>query len=86
MSTQRQRAEQFRQLHERPGVLARPNPWDAGSAKMLAQLGFGALAAYGAFLTGAHEISAQGSFSFLDRAVPFAEINGMMKERGDRYN
>jgi 2-methylisocitrate lyase-like PEP mutase family enzyme len=34
----------FRQLHERPGVFVMPNPWDAGSAKMLAGMGFEALA------------------------------------------
>jgi 2-methylisocitrate lyase-like PEP mutase family enzyme len=38
------RAEVFRSLHERPGVFAIPNPWDAGSAKLLATLGFEALA------------------------------------------
>ncbi len=36
--------EQFRSLHERPGIFVIPNPWDAGSAKMLASLGFEALA------------------------------------------
>ena len=37
-------AKAFRALHERPGIFAIPNPWDAGSAKMLASLGFEALA------------------------------------------
>jgi 2-methylisocitrate lyase-like PEP mutase family enzyme len=37
-------AEAFKALHERPGVFAIPNPWDAGSARMLAALGFEALA------------------------------------------
>jgi 2-methylisocitrate lyase-like PEP mutase family enzyme len=31
-------------LHARPGIFAIPNPWDAGSAKILALLGFEALA------------------------------------------
>jgi len=31
-------------LHTRPGLFAIPNPWDAGSAKILATLGFEALA------------------------------------------
>ncbi|AWO00826.1 2-methylisocitrate lyase [Chitinophaga alhagiae] len=39
-----QRALAFRALHERPGIFIAPNPWDAGSAKMLASLGFEALA------------------------------------------
>jgi 2-methylisocitrate lyase-like PEP mutase family enzyme len=38
------RAEAFKTLHERPGIFVAPNPWDAGSAKMLASLGFEALA------------------------------------------
>jgi 2-methylisocitrate lyase-like PEP mutase family enzyme len=44
MNSQAERAEVFRSLHERPGIFAIPNPWDAGSAKMLAALGFEALA------------------------------------------
>ncbi|MEQ1713617.1 MAG: isocitrate lyase/phosphoenolpyruvate mutase family protein [Hyphomicrobium sp.] len=31
-------------MHERPGAFVIPNPWDAGSARMLAALGFEALA------------------------------------------
>ena len=42
-STQRERAEAFRALHEGPPFLI-PNPWDAGSAKVLATAGFEALA------------------------------------------
>jgi 2-methylisocitrate lyase-like PEP mutase family enzyme len=42
--TQLQRAEAFRRLHERPGAFVIPNPWDAGSARVLAALGFEALA------------------------------------------
>ena len=38
------RAEAFKALHERPGLFVIPNPWDAGSARMLATLGFEALA------------------------------------------
>jgi len=34
----------FKTLHERPGIFAIPNPWDAGSARMLTTLGFEALA------------------------------------------
>ena len=38
------RAEAFRELHARPGIFAIPNPWDAGSAIALTQMGFEALA------------------------------------------
>ncbi|MGE8409095.1 MAG: isocitrate lyase/PEP mutase family protein [Pseudomonas sp.] len=44
MDVQTLRAEAFKALHERPGAFIIPNPWDAGSAKMLASLGFEALA------------------------------------------
>lgn len=37
-------AETFKALHEREGIFVIPNPWDAGSAKMLAGMGFEALA------------------------------------------
>jgi 2-methylisocitrate lyase-like PEP mutase family enzyme len=42
--TQIQRAQAFRALHERPGAFVIPNPWDVGSARILAGLGFEALA------------------------------------------
>jgi 2-methylisocitrate lyase-like PEP mutase family enzyme len=41
--SQSERAENFRALHEAEPFLI-PNPWDAGSARMLAGLGFKALA------------------------------------------
>ncbi len=44
MRTQLEKAELFRALHERPGAFVIPNPWDAGTAKMLAAIGFEALA------------------------------------------
>lgn len=44
MRTQTEKAAAFRALHERPGAFVIPNPWDAGTAKLLASLGFEALA------------------------------------------
>jgi 2-methylisocitrate lyase-like PEP mutase family enzyme len=44
MRTQAARAAAFRALHERPGAFIIPNPWDAGTARLLAALGFEALA------------------------------------------
>ena len=43
-TTQTDRALAFRALHESQQTFVIPNPWDAGSAKMLAALGFPALA------------------------------------------
>ncbi|HZR69100.1 MAG TPA: isocitrate lyase/phosphoenolpyruvate mutase family protein [Burkholderiales bacterium] len=44
MPTQAEKGRALRALHERPGIFVIPNPWDAGSAKLLASLGFEALA------------------------------------------
>ncbi len=44
MSTQRSKGAAFAALHARAGCFVSPNPWDAGTAKMLAALGFEALA------------------------------------------
>lgn len=43
-STPAAKREQFRHLHSRPGLFVIPNPWDAGSARILTSLGFEALA------------------------------------------
>ncbi|MBK7473738.1 MAG: isocitrate lyase/phosphoenolpyruvate mutase family protein [Betaproteobacteria bacterium] len=43
-ATQHDKAIRFRRLHEGPGVFVMPNPWDAGSARLLASLGYEALA------------------------------------------
>lgn len=44
MRTQLEKAKTFRALHERPGAFIIPNPWDAGTARILASMGFEALA------------------------------------------
>jgi len=43
-TSQSDKAARFRALHEAPGAFVIPNPWDAGSARVLAALGFEALA------------------------------------------
>lgn len=40
---QQQKAEKLKTLHERAGIFWIPNPWDAGSAKLFAGMGFEAL-------------------------------------------
>src|SRR5215831_2050956 len=42
--TQNEKAMRFRALHNGPGAFVIPNPWDVGSAQILAGLGFKALA------------------------------------------
>jgi hypothetical protein len=44
MSTQADKAQRFQALHARSGAFVIPNPWDAGSAKILERLGYEALA------------------------------------------
>lgn len=42
--TREQKYKAFRALHQRPGAFVIPNPWDAGTARILTALGFEALA------------------------------------------
>src|SRR6516165_9598178 len=42
--SQNEKAIRFRMLHDGSGVFVMPNPWDVGSARLLAGLGFEALA------------------------------------------
>jgi len=44
MQTQAEKAKGFCALHERDGAFIIPNPWDIGTARLLARLGFEALA------------------------------------------
>jgi 2-methylisocitrate lyase-like PEP mutase family enzyme len=44
MATQHEKCEAFRKLHSQPQAFIIPNPWDAGSARILESLGFSALA------------------------------------------
>jgi 2-methylisocitrate lyase-like PEP mutase family enzyme len=43
-ASQADKAKKLRALHEAPGAFVIPNPWDAGSARVLEALGFQALA------------------------------------------
>jgi 2-methylisocitrate lyase-like PEP mutase family enzyme len=44
MVTYAEKSAAFRALHARPGAFVIPNPWDAGTARLLAGIGFEALA------------------------------------------
>src|SRR5580698_8524989 len=44
MRTQAEKGQLFRELHQGREILILPNPWDAGTAKLLASIGFAALA------------------------------------------
>lgn len=44
MPSQAEKGRLFKERHAKPGILILPNPWDAGTAKLLQSLGFEALA------------------------------------------
>ena len=44
MVTQLEKAVRFKALHEQQGTFIIPNPWDAGTARLLTSMGFAALA------------------------------------------
>lgn len=44
MHSQAEKGRLFKERHAKPGILLLPNPWDGGTAKLLASLGFEALA------------------------------------------
>lgn len=53
MSTsQHEKGARLRALHEAPGIFVIPNPWDAGSARLLEAMGFAALATSSAAAAG----------------------------------
>jgi len=66
MPTQAEKYGRFKALHERGGAFILPNPWDAGSARLLASLGFEALATTSAGY--AFTKGKQDSFSSLMRS------------------
>src|SRR6516165_4974178 len=67
-ATQKLRADRFRALHESPGAFVLPNPWDVGSSRILAGLGFQALATSSAAAASAfgrrdHELTREESLA-----------------------
>lgn len=68
--TQAEKARTFKALHERSGAFVIPNPWDAGTARILSALGFEALTTTSAGLAfalgrrdGAGQISREETFA-----------------------
>lgn len=75
--TQADKFEAFKALHNRPGTFVIPNPWDAGTARILTALGFEALATTSAgfaFSIGCRDSAAQLSRdAVLDNARSIVE-------------
>ncbi len=65
MASQQDKHARFVALHSRPGAFVIPNPWDAGTARILTHLGFEALATTSAGL--AFSLGLRDSAAALDR-------------------
>lgn len=79
--TQEEKFEAFKALHNRPGTFVIPNPWDAGTARILTALGFEALATTSAgfaFSIGYHDSAAELSRdAVLDNARSIVEATDL---------
>ena len=75
-ATQEEKAERFRALHERPGAFVIPNPWDAGTARILASLGFEALTTTSAGL--AHSLGRPDGAGVVTRAEALANARAIV--------
>jgi 2-methylisocitrate lyase-like PEP mutase family enzyme len=77
VAPQAARAERFQSLHAGPGAFVIPNPWDAGSAVMLADLGFEALATTSAgFAFSLGRPDAEGA---VDREATLANVRAIVE-------
>jgi len=70
MATQAEKGYVFRELHRRDGAFIIPNPWDAGSARLLEHLGFEALATTSA----GYAFSAGKKDNSIDREETLAHV------------
>ncbi|MFD8144108.1 isocitrate lyase/phosphoenolpyruvate mutase family protein [Streptomyces sp. NPDC059708] len=74
------RGEAFRDLHTGPGPFVVPNPWDAGTARVLASFGFAALATTGAGL--AHALGRPDGAGRVSRAELLANAAAIVDATG----
>ena len=77
MPTQLEKAKTFRALHERPGAFIIPNPWDAGTARLLAAMGFEALATTSLGLANSFGSAAVSLDQILDNCRAIAEATDL---------
>jgi len=81
MPDQSAKFQRFKALHEGPGAFIIPNPWDAGSARLLASLGFEALATTSAgyaFSKGKRDsFAGLGRGEILDNAAEIVAATGL---------
>ena len=74
VSKQSEKGQSFRALHERGRAFLIPNPWDAGTARLLAHLGFEALATTSA----GYAFSAGQRDNTIDRARMMAHVSAIV--------
>jgi len=74
---QQEKYQRFKALHERPETFLIPNPWNAGTARLLAALGFEALATTSAGL--ALSIGRRDSAAGLSRDVVLANAREIVE-------
>lgn len=80
MRNQAEKAAAFRALYEREGAFIIPNPWDLGTARILAHPGFEALATTSAgyaFSSAAQEMCEHGTFTFAADAVSSRDVSAI---------
>jgi 2-methylisocitrate lyase-like PEP mutase family enzyme len=74
MRTQAEKGRAFRALHQRDSAFIIPNPWDAGTARLLAHLGFEALATTSA----GYAFSAGKQDNTVDRHEMMAHVSAIV--------
>ena len=74
MLTQTERGKAFYALHAQDGAFIIPNPWDVGTARLLAQLGFAALATTSA----GYAFSAGRTDSTMSRQETLAHVRAIV--------
>jgi 2-methylisocitrate lyase-like PEP mutase family enzyme len=73
----KRRGSVFRGLHEGPGILVLPNPWDVGTAQLFAKVGFRALATTSAGL--AFSLGRRDGDGAVSREETFAHVRSIVE-------
>src|SRR5260221_12195272 len=85
MRTHAEKAAAFRALHDEPGTFIIPNPWDPGTARLLAGLGFKALATTSLGLANIHGRGYVSADEIIENARMIAEATDL-PTNGDLEN
>jgi 2-methylisocitrate lyase-like PEP mutase family enzyme len=73
----KRRGRVFRELHKGPAILVLPNPWDVGTARLFAKVGFRALATTSARL--AFSLGRRGGDGAVSREETFAHVRSIVE-------